>query len=95
MTRPYELLYVLNPEIGDEALEAMTEKVNKLIADNGTVDNVDVWGRKRLAYEINDLTEGYYVLIHFSSEPEFPVELERQLKISDSVIRYLVTRVEE
>ena len=95
MTRPYELLYVLNPEIGEEKLEAVTARFEQLIADNGTVDDVDVWGRRHLAYEINDLTEGYYVLVHFSSDPEFPLELERQLKISEDVIRYLVTRVGE
>ena len=95
VTRPYELLYVLNPEIGEEKLEAVTARFEQLIADNGTVDDVDVWGRRHLAYEINDLTEGYYVLVHFSSDPEFPLELERQLKISEDVIRYLVTRVGE
>lgn len=95
MTRLYELLYVLNPEIGEEKLTALTDRINALINENGSVDETDVWGNKRLAYEINDLTEGYYVLVHFSSEPEFPLELERQLRINDNVIRYLVTSMVE
>lgn len=95
MTRPYELLYVLNPEIGEEKLNAQTERISALINENGTVDEAEVWGNRRLAYEINDLTEGYYVLVHFSAEPEFPLELERQLRINDSVIRYLVTSMGE
>lgn len=95
MTRPYELLFVLNPEIGDEALEAETQKVTNLLSENGTVTETDVWGKRHLAYEIQKLNEGYYVLIHFSSDAEFPVELDRQLKINDRVIRHLITRVGE
>lgn len=90
----YELLYVLNPEIGEENFEAKTQKFQDLITASGTFQDSDVWGTRSLAYEIEGHREGYYVLVHFSSEGDFPAELERQLKIDDSVIRYLITKVE-
>lgn len=94
MNRKYELMYIVNPELDEEALTAVTERVNSLIETSGNVDNIDVWGKRRLAYEINDRKEGYYILVHFQSDPEFPKELERVLKISDDVMRYLVIRAD-
>lgn len=95
MAKAYELLVVLNPTIGEEALQEQVDKITALIAENGSVTDTDIWGNRKLAYEINDLSEGYYVLMHFSAEPEFPSELERQLGINDKVLRYLTTVVEE
>ncbi|MDD7401081.1 MAG: 30S ribosomal protein S6 [Eubacteriales bacterium] len=95
MARNYELLYVLNPTLGEEGLAAMDERIQGLISANGEIKDVDVWGVRRLAYEIQDLNEGYYVVLHFTAEADFPVELERQLKINDKVLRFLVTSMEE
>ncbi len=88
----YETIFVLDAGLDEEKLNAVSEKFQKLIADNGTVDSVDVWGKRRLAYPINYKTEGYYVLVNFSSNPEFPKELERIYGITDGVIRTLVVR---
>lgn len=95
MARNYELLYVLNPTLGEEGLATMDERIQGLISANGEIKDVDVWGVRRLAYEIQDLNEGYYVVLHFTAEADFPVELERQLKINDKVLRFLVTSMEE
>lgn len=91
MNRSYELLYVLKPDLGEEGLAALDDRIQGLIEANGEISNIDVWGNRRLAYEIEDYTEGYYVVLQFNSEPTFPVELERQLRINDSVLRYLIT----
>ncbi|MDO5733830.1 MAG: 30S ribosomal protein S6 [Eubacteriales bacterium] len=95
MSKQYELIYVLNPQIGEEKIEAAKQRVEDLIAEHGEVVDIDVWGQKRLAYEIEDQTEGFYILVHFKSEADFPKELERVLKISDSVMRYLIVKLEE
>ena len=88
----YETIFVLDADLDEEKTAALTEKFQKLIADNGTVESVDVWGKRRLAYPINYKTEGYYVLVNFSSDPEFPKELERIYGITDGVIRTLTVR---
>ena len=90
-TEKYEVLYVLNPNLTEEETQAIVEKFKTLIEQNGKVDSVDEWGKRKLAYEINYLTEGYYVLVKFTSGPELPAELDRILGITDGVIRSLVT----
>lgn len=90
-TEKYEVLYVLNPNLSEEETQGIVEKFKTLIEQNGTVDEMDEWGKRKLAYEINYLTEGYYVLVKFTSGPEFPAELDRVLGITDGVIRSLVT----
>ena len=90
-TEKYEVLYVLNPNLSEEETQAIVEKFKTLIEQNGTVDEMDEWGKRKLAYEINYLTEGYYVLVKFTSAPAFPAELDRILGITDGVIRSLVT----
>lgn len=91
LTEKYESLIVLNTKKGEDEIKTLIEKVKKLISDNAALDNVDEWGKRRLAYEIEDETEGYYVLFHFTSNPSFPAELERVLNITDGVLRSLVT----
>ena len=86
----YELVFILKTALGDEATAALVTKYKDLIGANGTVDNVDEWGKRRLAYLINDQAEGYYVQINFTSAPDFPAELDRQLKINDAVLRCLI-----
>ena len=89
----YEVVYIIDPAVEDEARKALINRFNDLIAENGgTVDKVEEWGKKRLAYAIDYKTEGYYVLVNFQGEAELPKELERNLQISDSVIRYQVIK---
>ena len=90
-TEKYEVLYVLNPNLTEEETQAIVEKFKTLIEQNGTVDEMEEWGKRKLAYEINYLTEGYYVLVKFTSGPELPAELDRILGITDGVNRSLVT----
>ena len=90
-TEKYEVLYVLNPNLTEEETQGVVEKFKTLIEQNGTIDEMDEWGKRKLAYEINYLTEGYYVLVKFTSAPAFPAELDRILGITDGVIRSLVT----
>ena len=88
----YETIFVINPSLDEESTKAVVEKFKTLIEQNGTVENVDEWGKRKLAYPINYITEGYYVLINFSSEAQFPTELERIYRISDDIIRSIVVR---
>lgn len=92
MTNKYEAAIVLSIANGEEATNALKDKFNDLIAKHGTVENVDDWGKRRLAYLINDESEGYYVFFTFTSEPDFPAELERIAKITDGVLRAMVIR---
>ena len=92
----YEVVYIIDPAVEDEARKALIAKFNDLITGNGgSVDKVEEWGKRRLAYAIDYKTEGYYVLVNFQAEAELPKELERNLQISDSVIRYQVIRLIE
>lgn len=90
----YETIFVLDAALEEEAITALSEKFQKLIADNGTVESVDVWGKRKLAYPIDFKTEGYYVLVNFASNPEFPKELERIYGITDGVMRTITIRKE-
>ena len=90
-TEKYEGLSVLNPNLTEEETQAIVEKFKTLIEQNGTVDEMEEWGKRKLAYEINYLTEGYDVLVKFTSGPELPAALDRILGITDGVIRSLVT----
>lgn len=90
----YESLYVLKPDIEEEARKALIEKFKTLVEQNGgKVEKVDEWGQRKLAYEIDYIKEGYYVLMTFESGSELPAELERNYNISDSVLRYNVIRL--
>ena len=89
----YEVVYIIDPAVEDEARKALIAKFNDLITGNGgSVDKVEEWGKRRLAYAIDYKTEGYYVLVNFQAEADLPRELERNLQISDSVIRYQVIK---
>lgn len=90
----YESMLVLSTKLSEEATEAMVAKFKDLIEANGTLDNVDVWGKRRLAYLINKEAEGYYVLFTFTSETEFPAELDRIYKITDGVLRSVIIKKE-
>ena len=88
--RAYETIVVFDTTLGEEAVNGLVEKFKALIEANATIDEIDVWGKKRLAYEIDYKTEGYYVLINFTSKPDFPSELERVYKITEGVLRSIV-----
>ena len=90
----YETVMVLNTKLGEEGINALVEKFKTLIEQNGTINNVDVWGKRRLAYAIEDETEGYYALIDFTSAPDFPAELDRIYKITDGVLRSMIVAKE-
>lgn len=96
MTNPkYETIFALSTKTyaDDEALAAVTEKFKTLITDNGgEIENVDIWGKRRLAYEVNYETEGYYVLVNFTAPAAFPAELERVYNITDGVLRSIVVK---
>lgn len=91
---PYEILAVLDPSIeGDEAIDAVLSRfVNIIVDGGGELENVDKWGKRRLAYEIDGNTEGYYAVINFRSESSVAAEVERIIKITDGVIRHLLVR---
>lgn len=87
----YEAMVIFSTKSGEEAVEALTAKFNKMIEDNATDVEMNDWGKRKLAYAINYETEGNYVLWNFTSATNFPAELERVLKITDGVLRFLVT----
>lgn len=91
----YELVYILKPDVGEEKRTQLLEKLRGIIETEGTIENVDEWGSRRLAYEIDKLSEGYYVLIDFNSGTDGINELNRNLGIADEVIRHLIVRVGE
>ena len=86
----YEVVYILDPAMGEEAIAAIVAKFKTLVETQGTVSEVDEWGKRRLAYPINDLNEGYYVLMTFTAEPSLPAELDRVLKITEGVMRSMI-----
>ena len=90
LAEKYEAIIVFSLKKDEEQIKALTAKFADLIKDNGTLTNIDEWGKRKLAYEINYEGEGYYVLYNFESKPEFPAELERIIGITDGVLRSIV-----
>ena len=95
ITGKYEVLYIIDLAQGEEGIAALVEKFKAMVEAEGTLSNIDEWGKRRMAYAINDLTEGYYVLMNMETNPAFPAELERVMKITDGILRCLVIAVEE
>ena len=92
MANSYETMLVFSVANGDESVTALVEKFKALIEANGTIESVDEWGKRKLAYPINYETEGYYMLVNFSCEPDFPAELDRVVKITEGVLRSLIVK---
>lgn len=89
----YEAMYIVTPEMEDEAIKGVIEKFSGIItANGGEIEKTDEWGRKKLAYPIDYKTEGYYVLVNFAAAPELPRELERNFRNDESILRYMVVR---
>mgnify|MGYP000784142023 CR=1 FL=1 len=87
----YEAMYIVTPEMEDEAIKGVIEKFSGIItANGGEIEKTDEWGRKKLAYPIDYKTEGYYVLMSFTSGPEFPKELDRILGITEGIMRSMI-----
>ena len=87
----YELLYIIDNDLAEEAKEALIAKLNGIVTDNGgSVETVDKWGTRKLAYPINFKNEGYYVLVNFTAPATLPSELERVMRITDGVVRFMV-----
>ena len=92
MMNKYESIFIINFETGEENTKALVEKFKNLLEASAQLESIDEWGKRKLAYPINDKNEGYYVLANFSSEPDFPRELERIYKITDGIIKYMIIR---
>ncbi|MBH5319328.1 30S ribosomal protein S6 [Paenibacillus sp. GSMTC-2017] len=90
--RKYEVMYIINPNVEQENVQALVEKFNGVISNGGEVTKTNVIGKRRLAYEINKLRDGYFVLVHFNATTEVVNELDRIMKIADEVIRSLIVR---
>jgi small subunit ribosomal protein S6 len=96
VTHQYELMVILDPEIDERTVAPSLDKfLNVIRNDGGSIDNIDIWGRRRLAYEINKKTEGIYAVVNFTANSDATVELDRQLKLSEAVMRTKVLRAEE
>lgn len=90
----YETLFIVNCENGEEAVKATVDKFTGLVAENGTVESVNEWGKRRLAYPINDIPEGYYVVVNFKSEADFPAELDRIFNIDENIMRSVIVKID-
>ncbi|MBV7275792.1 30S ribosomal protein S6 [Clostridium thailandense] len=94
--RKYETIFILHPSLDEEAIKANVEKFKGVIENGGgVIENIDNWGKRKLAYEISKVTEGYYTLVNFSADPELPKELDRVFRITDSVIRHIIVNNEK
>lgn len=91
----YETVFIVDTEKTEEEQNAIVEKIKSLIEANAEIESVDVWGKRRLAYEIDDRTEGYYVLVNFASKAEFPKELERNYGITEGILRSIIIKKTE
>ena len=95
ITANYEAMYILDPALSEEAIAALVAKFKGVVEANGTVTEVDEWGKRRLAYPINDLMEGYYVLMTFNAAAAIPAELDRVFRITDGVMRSMIVCKDE
>ena len=94
--RPYELMVIIDPEVEERAVEPSLQKfLNVITNDGGTIEKVDIWGRRRLAYEIQKKSEGIYAEVNFTAEPATAKELDRQLSLNETIMRTKITRPEE
>ena len=92
LSAKYEVLYIIDPAQGEEGIAALVEKFKGIVEAHGTLTSVDEWGKRKLAYEINDLTDGDYTLINFHADPTQIAELDRVLRITDAVVRHMIVR---
>ena len=93
-TEKYELMYIINPNLSEEETAAVVEKFKALVEAHGTLDELEEMGKRKLAYEINYISEGYYVLMKFTSGADFPAELDRNYRITEGVLRSIIVAEE-
>lgn len=91
----YETIFIIDAALDEESATALKDKFINLIEKNGELESVDEWGKRRLAYEINDRTEGIYYLVNFKADADFPKELDRQYKITEGILRTIIIRKDE
>ena len=94
-TAKYEVVMIFNVNLGEESVTALNERFQGMMKNNGTIESVEDWGKRRLAYPIDDELEGYYTLVRMSCGPDFPAELDRVFKITDGVLRTMIIRLED
>ena len=92
ITGKYEVLYIIDPAQGEEGIAALVEKFKAMVEAEGTLSNVDEWGKRRLAYPINDLMEGYYVLMNVTCSKEAQAELDRYMRNDENVVRQMIIK---
>ena len=90
----YETIFVVDLTLGEEGVKAIVEKFTSLISANGEITEVNEWGKRRLAYPINDMNDGYYVVVTFTAPAEFPAELERNYNITEGIMRSITVKKE-
>lgn len=93
--RKYEGVFIFVPSLEEESRNQLFDRLKGIIESNGTISDVDEWGIRKLAYEINDISEGYYAIVNFESTPEVIDELDRVCKISDNIMRHMIIREDE
>lgn len=94
--RKYEMVVILDPSVDERTVSGTFEKLVQVIpTDGGTIDNIDFWGKRKFAYEIDKKTEGIYIVLSFTSKPETAQELDRQLGLNESIMRTKLMRLEE
>ena len=91
----YEALYILKPDLNEEQIKALVERFKGVVEANGTVSEIDEWGKRRLAYPIEDQTDGHYVRMTFTAAPAFPAELDRIFRITDGIMRSIIVCLDE
>ncbi len=95
MMRKYETIFIQHPSFDEETVKANIEKFKGVIENGGgTIENVDFWGKRKLAYEISKVSDGYYTLVSFNAGPELPKELDRVFRITDGIIRHIIVKEE-
>lgn len=95
MLNKYESIFIINSKLEEDGIKLLVDKLKNLLETSAQLESIDEWGNRKLAYPINDLSEGYYIMANFSAESDFPKELERICKITDGIIKYLIIRKEK
>lgn len=93
--RKYEGVFIFKPNLEDEVRNQAFDRIKAAIESNGTITEINEWGNRKLAYEINYIKEGYYYIVNFDLDPQFVKEIERRCRLFDQIIRYMVVRVDE
>jgi len=91
----YETVYIIKPEVNEDGIKAIVEKFKSIILTNGEIESIDEWGKRRMAYPIDDINEGYYVLMNYKAAHDIPKELDRVFNITEDILRHMIIRVEE